>query len=697
MRPPFTKKTWGIDSLIDDRTLMASAVLFLGAIVGIVDPWIGGSTSHASRESLAIIHGFAFFLLVPLMISGRVRLATHLGSLVYLTAFSLHFIRSGDMYQLGLVLLVPVVSTVFAGAAAGLFWLVATSATILLLSLSTSLGYLDPAFSEGYSRPSWREGILLAAVMNVATFPVVMLSLMAKRGRELQRDSDQKLQTLLARFDSVTRSAYPLVLEADSTWNVTSVSRTRNESELLAEPLVGQSLFQQIHQDDRSALPNIDRESPPVVANCEFRIRNGGDYHWVRMTGGTYLDQSDPKWICGLQPIHEEVTHRQELVDIRKQESLSELCGGLAHDFNNLLTVISVYSEMLEESWPAKEIRRAQGEASKLTTALLSVAREHPQQVEILHAHQLLNDMKPVIRGLLQENIQLHWKLDADHDCIRVDPTQFRQCILNLITNARDAIESKLDASRNNGRDQITVQTSLRACGTPVVDHLVIEFRDSGIGMDSPTLQRAIEPFFTTKHRSRGTGLGLSLVNGVVKHVNGFIELRSEQDQGTCVHLGFPVCNVPEVQPKSSVVKVAELPHSFGSVVVLVEDQHQLREALAMHLSSCGFETLAFEDAEQAIDSVDVDKIDLLVTDIVLPGIRGTRLANELRQRRPTLPVIFLSGYADGSLPEINEQTKFLAKPFMPEALIELIDTVVATADAPKKGFPGEEESRSSP
>ncbi|MCA9217869.1 MAG: response regulator [Planctomycetales bacterium] len=669
--------------------ITSCVVLLVGAIIAITDPVIGGGTNHPSRETLAVVHGVCFLALIPLAAMGWMRTVTHLGSLVFVGAFAVHFARSGEMFQLALTLLVPVVATVLGGATTGLFWLVTTTLVIVAMSVAMTFGQLDPAYANEYARSWWREGLLLAGVMNGATMPVVLLSLMAERSRERERESGEKLKATLERFNSVTRSAYQLVFEADEDWNVISISRPTEERDSdesgKGEPQVEvRSLVDQIHPDDRKVLPGIDPDLHPNVVNCEFRIDHGSDQlTWVRMTGGTYRDQDGLKWICGLQSIESEILSREKIADMSKQESLSELCGGLAHDFNNLLTVISIYSEMLEDDFAAKEIRRAQQEASELTAALLSFSGRNDTAMETVNVHRVLNETSAIVRGLVPENIAISWSLKADRDLVRVDPSQFRQCVMNLVTNARDAIAAKgtqCDAIQNS----IMILTESKYRESRGDEQIVISVSDTGVGMNPETKKRAMEPFFTTKHRSRGTGLGLSLVSAFIKNINGQLEVDSQSRVGTTVRLGIPICQKSAVTRSRSPLENPSV-NLQGTVVALVEDQPQLRQALASHLTAHGIETTCYSNAEDALTDIHIDEIDVLVTDVVLPGTRGTRLAELIRKNRPGLPVIFVSGYTDGHVPVDAPHTQFLAKPFKPNELVELIYRAVEVeSDSPQ-------------
>ena len=378
----------------------------------------------------------------------------------------------------------------------------------------------------------------------------------------------------------------------------------------------------------------------------------------------------------------------ERLAQAQKLESIGRLAGGVAHDFNNLLTAIIGNVEIARGTVSAgapillelHEIESAARRAADLSRQLLTFARHQVVQPRVVHLNELARGADKLLRRLLGEDIELVTLLEPDLGSVRIDPGQFEQVIVNLAVNARDAMP-------NGGR--LTIETSnialdeeYAATHTGVVpgEYVQLAVSDTGHGMDRETLSRLFEPFFTTKDQGRGTGLGLAICYGIVRQAGGAIWAYSEPGRGATFKVYLPrVDAAPDVEP------AMELPDAAPrgrETVLLVEDEGQIRHLAARVLEGQGYEVITASDGIEAvrIGRERLREIDALVTDVVLPLLGGREVAARLRQERPTLPVLYVSGYTRGTIPDgelLDPNTAFLSKPFTPRLLAERVREVL--------------------
>jgi PAS domain S-box-containing protein len=374
-----------------------------------------------------------------------------------------------------------------------------------------------------------------------------------------------------------------------------------------------------------------------------------------------------------------------ELAQSQKLESVGRLAGGVAHDFNNLLTAILGYSEFAKAAVSPNdplfaelaEVEKAAHRAADLTRQLLTFARREVVQPAVFDLNQLTQGADKLLRRLIGADIELVTLLDPVPQSVRIDKGQFEQVIVNLVINARDAMP-------RGGR--ITIRTSSarvpagKSAGE-TAEMVELSVRDTGVGMDKATLARVFEPFFTTKEEGRGTGLGLSTCYGIVRQAGGDISIVSAPGRGTDVRVRLPVIADAPVgvtaPPESTAVP------SGRETVLLVEDENQIRELATRALRAQGYTVLSAINGEDAVSqSRDrFDEIDVVVTDVVLPLMGGPELVARLHEKRPDLPVIFISGYTGGQLPESQLAsggiTEFMPKPFTPRELARRVREVL--------------------
>ena len=425
----------------------------------------------------------------------------------------------------------------------------------------------------------------------------------------------------------------------------------------------------------------------------EFRvIKPNGSVRLVVDAGNTVLDDaSGSAHMSGLvRDITERTQLELELRQAQKMEGIGQLAGGIAHDFNNLLTVIQGSSDLaldgLDPSSPTHadicEIKRAAVSAAALTKQLLAFGRRQVLQPRPIELREVTLGVESMLSRLIGDNIELVLELSDNGGCVLADPGQIEQVIINLIVNARDAMP-------DGGR--ITLSTATVAhhpkssdwvggVANGICERLTIS--DSGTGMDKATLDRIFEPFFTTKPVGRGTGLGLSTVHGIVKQSGGELHVSTAPGQGTTFTIYFPqvsTCGAPEP---------ARLPlrNATGTETILVvEDQPALRELVRRILQQKGYRVLEAPDGEEAVRVAEstARPIQLVITDVVMPGMNARAMAERIRKIWPTVRVLFMSGYHDDDVmlqSLANAKVDFLQKPFLPHDLAEKVRAVLERA-----------------
>jgi len=384
------------------------------------------------------------------------------------------------------------------------------------------------------------------------------------------------------------------------------------------------------------------------------------------------------------QDIGERHQLEEQLRQAQKMEAVGRLAGGVAHDFNNLLMVIKGHTELLMNVLPPtdhaarkiEQIDRAADRATSLTRQLLAFSRMQVLQPRVLNLNSVVEDIVKLIPRLIGEDIELVLRLSPGLGAIRADASQIEQIIMNLAVNSRDAMP-------NGGRLLIeTFNTELDRNYSnmrPVVipgPYVLLAVSDSGIGMDQETQARIFEPFFTTKEQGKGTGLGLSTVYGVVKQSGGFIWVYSEVGKGTCFKIYLPRVDQP-VEGVGAKQPLAEAPRGTETIL-LAEDEQDVRELAREFLESGGYTVIEATNGQDALRLAarHENKIDLLVTDMVMPGMSGQHLAARLQQDRPGLSIIYMSGYSEHAATESAHSTlnaPLLTKPFSRNAILRTV------------------------
>ena len=384
-----------------------------------------------------------------------------------------------------------------------------------------------------------------------------------------------------------------------------------------------------------------------------------------------------------------------QLRQAQKMEAIGRLAGGIAHDFNNLLMVISGYSEFLLERLgpdprlraPAQEISNATQRATSLTRQLLAFSRKQMLAPKVLDLNEMVAENLKMLTRMIGEDIDLVMVPGPGLGAVRADPGQIDQVIMNLAVNARDAMPQggKLTIETAN----VALDESFARTHAPLTagEYVMLAISDTGVGMDSETQSRIFEPFFTTKG-AKGTGLGLSTVYGIVKQSGGFIFVDSQPQRGTAFRAYFP-----RVDGRDEVAAVQEstgLPRADRGqeTILLVEDETNLRRLARQYLETQGYKILEAEDGAAALQIVDgyAGAIDLLLTDIIMPGVNGRELAEHVTQLLPNVRVLYMSGYTENAVGHdgtLDAGINLLQKPFSLPALKDRVREVLDSEPIP--------------
>jgi two-component system, cell cycle sensor histidine kinase and response regulator CckA len=432
---------------------------------------------------------------------------------------------------------------------------------------------------------------------------------------------------------------------------------------------------------------------------------NGVEVQWKRKDGrviivrlsGCAASSTDEPGEVVLELIAEDITDRRQLEEqlrqAQKMDAVGRLAGGVAHDFNNLLMVINGYTEVLleqlDKSSPmhhkVQSIQQAADRAATLTRQLLAFSRKQLLELKVIDVNRVIGDMERLLRPLIGENIELVTRLSTKTGHTRADAGQLEQVIMNLVVNAKDAMPEG---------GKLTVQSSDVTVRQNFSEHrfiqpgryAVISVADTGHGMDAETQSRIFEPFFTTKEKGKGTGLGLSTVYGIVKQSSGYVFAESELGAGTTFYVYLP--RVEESAEELSPAKSQQNEAGGCETVLLVEDEESVRELVRVTLASRGYQVLEAENGESGLRIAESFKehIDILVTDVVMPGIGGRELARKLLLLRPAISVLYLSGYTEDAVVTrgaLGPRIAFLQKPFTLQNLAKKVREVLLSRNAP--------------
>ncbi|MGH2808406.1 MAG: PAS domain-containing protein [Actinomycetota bacterium] len=464
------------------------------------------------------------------------------------------------------------------------------------------------------------------------------------------------------------------------------------------EELVGVICLELIHPDERPlAEEALTRAiaNPDEVVTLEVRLATkDGGWVWVEIRGRSLLDDEA---IRGVVVTERDISERREreaerleletrLRHAQRLEAVGQLAGGIAHDFNNLLAVIQNYAAFLIDELPeddpkredAQEIAVAAKRGSDLTRQLLLYSRREMARPQIIDINGAIVGLQTLLRRSVPENIKLRYEIGDDVPPIEIDPRQLEQVVLNLVVNARDAMPEGGEIlittggrtiERERGHDEEEIEPG---------SYAAISICDSGAGMTPQVEARAFEPFFTTKQRGQGTGLGLATVYGVVKRFGGAIDIETAPGEGTTFVVYLPAVEVAETREGVTPdVSSDAQPRGAGQCVFVVEDEEPVLKIMTRILEEHGYRVEAYADPLRALEILEGkrDEVDLLITDVIMPGISGRTLAD-----RVGIKTLFVSGYTDSVISDkglVPGDVNLLEKPFTRVRFLEAVETAL--------------------
>jgi two-component system cell cycle sensor histidine kinase/response regulator CckA len=564
----------------------------------------------------------------------------------------------------------------------------------------------------------WQAGVLIVPVVYVVyrSYSLYLNQLQTERkhadeerlhASEIAALHSQTVEALASamtanvRLDAVFRASPFAIITLDREGNVTGWNAT-------AEHIFGWSVEEVLGRP----LPFATGRSEEIVQGIIGRTLRGELISNLEMKqwrkDGTPFDATvwtatlrDAEGVSGVLVTVADVSDRKRLEEqlrlSQKMEAVGRLAGGVAHDFNNLLTVINGYSSLLIDTVSghqyavsqAEEILGAGTRAAELVSQLLTFSRRQMIKPKALEVNQFVRDVQRMLQRIIGEHIELRTRLNPDAGWIHADLNQMEGVLLNLSTNARDAMPEGGILTIETGRvDVVPGQPAPQ--DLPSGSYVRLLVRDTGMGMDSETRQHLFEPFYTTKEQGKGTGLGLASVHGGVEQNRGRIFVNSELGKGSEFSIYLPRIEPPE--PLETTPATARNMAQGSETILLVEDENTVRRMLREALSKAGYRVWEAGNGAEAIErwADQIDQIDLVVTDLVMPVMNGLRLTEELRKLRPSVKVVCMSGHSEDM---INRQSgdaplDLLQKPFLPDVLVRKVREVLDHRPARSEAVP---------
>jgi two-component system cell cycle sensor histidine kinase/response regulator CckA len=532
--------------------------------------------------------------------------------------------------------------------------------------------------------------------------PVVTRALHEKGERQRRQRAEEELRKL----SRAVEQSPSLVMITDTDGNVEYVNpRFTQITGYTAQEIVGHN--PRLLKSGQTTSEEYEQLWQTITDGGEwhgelYNKKKNGEFYWVSVCISPIRDSAGN--ITHFLSIQEDITERKQLEEqlrlAQKMEAIGRLTAGIAHDFNNLLTIINGFANLVlqELSYddPLREmvdkISGSGQHATNLVRQLLTFSRKQIVELKVLDLNDVVRHMDKMLERIIGEDIDLKTSLSPGLWSVKADRAQLEQVIVNLVINARDAMPR--GGRLTIGTDNVGLSDGYVAgrLGMQPGEYVLLTISDTGVGMSKEVRARIFEPFFTTKGMGQGTGLGLSTVYGIVKQSGGNILVYSEEGQGTTFKIYLPQSK--ETHPSRSGPETpAEMPPG-SETILLVEDAEGVRNLASSVLGMQGYTVLEAQDGQEALQRVanSASPIHLLLTDVVMPGISGKALAEQLIQSQPNLKVLYMSGYTDNAIAHhgvLDPGTAFLQKPFGPVALArkvrEVLDTPCGPGAASKK------------
>ncbi len=510
-----------------------------------------------------------------------------------------------------------------------------------------------------------------------------------KQEIERRQETEQALRDSEARWKSLIVNAPSVIVTVDADGKVLYASKS--VSECAFAPQEDENLFDLLRGDERAPLRDAlaTVTSHPGNLSLELRLAGGRGAEWLSAhIGSLVTTRKTSDAMLVLTDITEQRLLQEQLRQSQKMEAIGQLAGGVAHDFNNLLTVIKGYSQFIAMNLPPdaacilpdlEEIHLAVDRAARLTRQLLAFSRRQMLKMQFVDVNQVIQNMVAMLERILGEDILIDLSLMPDLGLVLADPGQIEQMILNLSVNARDAMPDGGMLIIETGRAVVDEDFAANHIDFQPGEYVRIVVSDTGTGMTPEVREHLFEPFFTTKEPGKGTGLGLATVYGIVKQFGGSIYVYSELVHGSTFKIYLPH------QAQASASITTEETHELcggHEKILVVEDEAEVRIITASLLERLGYQVIQAANGQDALElmSQSRNKVDLVLTDIIMPGMNGKQLADSLLNLYPDLAVLFTSGYTDHAIVHqgvIEPGLAFLEKPFAFETLARQVRRVL--------------------
>lgn len=511
----------------------------------------------------------------------------------------------------------------------------------------------------------------------------------------IAKEEAEKSQQLL---ENITDNMFDLVSLSDLDGNFKFINQSHAILGYKLDCLIGKNVLEFVHPDD---LPKVKNSMKSIVKKqneprIEYRYRCADDsYVWLETIGRILDDEQilfSSREITKRKKAQEDKNRLQEqLQQTQKLESIGTLAGGIAHDFNNILTVIIGLSELLlseiDRSDPnysnLETIHESGLRAAKLTEQLLLFSRKKDPEYEVININETIHDLSKMLERLIGENINMTNQLEKNLWDINGDKNQLEQVITNLVVNARDAMPNGGDLTIRTKNEVIESDKAKTIPDIEPGEYILLSVEDTGHGISKDIQNKIFDPFFSTKEMTNGTGMGLSVVHGIIKNHNGLINVYSESGEGTIFKIYLPRIRDKEEGYETEVsIEDYQEYKGHGETILIAEDEEPVLTYLTSIFDNYGYNYYSTRSGEQARQTFDdtKDDIDLLLSDVIMTGMNGVELAKNLKQEKPDLKVILSSGYSNKKVSKTkikNMGYGFIQKPYNIMNLLEVIHKTI--------------------
>jgi len=533
-----------------------------------------------------------------------------------------------------------------------------------------------------------------------------LLTSMAQQNRRLEanqaelKNKNAELEESEARLDSIIAIVPDIIYRLDRDGKITFISDAISRYDYHPEEMVGRHYLDLVCEEDEDKATwrmNERRTGDRSTKALEIRLRPSKNNNKTDVGSnrtpvllisaeGLYTSpQIGEKSWRGTQGVARDITdHKlleEQLLQAHKMEAVGQLAGGIAHDFDNMLMAILTTCHFIKSDWQGEKalledveiIREAGSKAARLTQQILAFSRQQVFTPELLDLNDVVRQTETMLGRLLAEDVSLTFAAGDDIGKITADRLQIERVIINLAVNASDAMPRGGRLSLQTGEVHLGENDGTHQEEILPGPYVLLRVTDSGEGLDAQTQQQMFEPFFTTKEQGHGTGMGLSMVYGIVKQSGGHVRVDSKKGVGTEFTIYLPRADDSQVAASTPMVDPEQVQEG-SETILLVEDEDIVRRPLVRFLEKLGYAVLQADSAEQALRLYEHDggRVDLLLTDVVMPGMNGRELAEQIQAQDARMPVVFMSGYTDAFVNQrglLQQDVILLAKPVLLDQL----------------------------